>query len=87
MTSTHEFVHPRLLTLYFLFRSSIFLLFYMLMISILIMQTWNFASRRRLMLQLPLDLLDLRYLLDITPYALCFSFIIFIIPYAQQLVS
>jgi hypothetical protein len=38
-------------------------------------------------LQSPLDLLDLRCLITVTPYALCFRYILWIIPYAQQLVS
>jgi hypothetical protein len=39
------------------------------------------------MLQSPLDTPDLRYLLVITPYALCYGYLIFIMPYAQDLLS
>jgi hypothetical protein len=53
-------------------------------------EQWKQQKSRRcvlLLLQSPLDHLDLRYLTVITPYALCYGFILFIIPYAQQLVS
>jgi hypothetical protein len=83
----NELVRPQFFTHYLLFRSSIFLLYYVLMIRILIMQIWNFASRRRLMLQSPLDTPDLRYLSIIIPYALCYGYLIFITPYAQDLLS
>jgi hypothetical protein len=39
------------------------------------------------MLQSPLDTLDLRYLSVITPYALLYGYIIFIMPYALHLLS
>jgi hypothetical protein len=87
VTSANELVRTSLFTHYLLFHSSIFLLYYVLMILILIMQIWSFASRRRLMLQSPLDTLDLRYLSVITPYALLYGYIIFIMPYALHLLS
>jgi hypothetical protein len=63
MTKTFcdELIRPSLFTLYLLFHSSIIFSFYVFMIGILIMQIWNFASRRRLMLQSPLDLFKLSY--------------------------
>jgi hypothetical protein len=38
-------------------------------------------------LQSPLDMMDLRYLLVIVPYALLYGYIIFLMPYAQHLLS
>jgi hypothetical protein len=74
-----QLVHPSFSLINFLFRSSMFLSFYALIFGVMIMQIWNFASRRRLMLQSPLDHWTLGNIL-ITPFMFfvtCFTFITF----------
>jgi hypothetical protein len=45
------------------------------------------SGHRLFVLQSPLDTPDLHYLLVITPYVLCYGYLIFIMPYAQDLLS